>query len=751
MSGGKGDDQFAQYAAAVAQELWGEPNKALSSKNELRFGDRGSRSVDLTKGTWHDHKEGIGGGVLSLIERETGKTVKGGQAVEWLREHGFHVEDRSPPNGSAGSPRQGAGSAQSGDRGEYKPPRFTKGGHRIPADRIPDHAELTRAYDYLEADGTLRYQVVRFDWDDPDHPKGHDKTFLQRRPEPKNRDGWTYSVKGTEPLPYRLPELLEDIANGDEVFIVEGEKKVDMLRDIGVPATCNSGGGKKFPEALVDWFKDASVTLLGDNDDVGREHVKLVAARLAPVAKRIRALDLPGLPPNGGVDDWLPAGGSADQLYELAARLARPIEAAPYESKFGAVFWRDVDAEGPAYEYLIKDLLTRGEMSMTAGESGSGKTFFVLGQAMAVCRGVEFFGRRVRQGGVIYQAGEGARAFRRKRLRAYREHFGCQDENVPFVLLEKPIDLYSSEDHTEAFIEEARALARYMHVPLELIVIDTLSKATPGINENDSADIGRVLERCDRIRRATGAHIQIVHHMNAEGAKPRGHTSLLANIETVIVTRKVEDHHDADGRMVREFELRKQKEGEAGTKTRFVLQEVKIGIDEDGDPITSCVVARPSGSAADASKPVEHPQGVTLGGQNAKVLRALYDVLETKGIFAPAELGLPFGTQVASRKDHGARYAELESPDDRKPEEMAEDERKAFGDRLRQQLKRARDLLYTKKIIGLDEQWIWLTGKQVQGFGPPPGTQRKEKKKEEEPVAPENLPFAAEDFDPMDM
>ncbi len=746
MSGAKdaSGEQFARYAEAVGRELLGEPNKKLSSKTELRWGDRGSVSLDIGKGTFFSHKDNEGGGVLWLIQREK-SLAEPRQAVEWMKANDFPVEDREPPRQQQPSTQGG------GQQREYKPPRHTKAGHRIPADRIPDHAELTKVYDYREAAGTLRYQVVRFDWDDPEHEKGHDKTFLQRRPDSKNRDGWSYSVKGIEPLPYRLPELLADIEAGEEIFIVEGEKKVDLLRDhLGVPATCNSGGSGKWPELLVDHFRGASVTIIGDNDEAGQKHVRLVGGKLAPIAKRVRALDIPGLPPKGSVDDWIPAGGTAERLYELAASLGRPIDAQPFESRFGAVLWRDIDAPGPVHEYLIKGLLSASEMSMVAGESQSGKTFLVLDAAMSIARGVPFFGRRVRQGAVIYQAGEGARAVRRKRLKAYRTHFNCADENVPFALLEKPIDLYASDDQTEAFIEEVRALSRQMGAPPALIVIDTFSKATPGINENDSADVGRVLERGDRIRLATGAHVMFVHHMNAEGAKPRGHTSLLANLETVVITRKLADHHDKDNRIVREFELAKQKDGEAGSKTKFVLPVIQIGTDEDGDPVTSCIVAPPSG---EAGAEIRKEEGIQLGGANAKVLRSLYEVIEKNGVFAPPSLGLPQGWLVANRKDHGARYAELETPDDRRPEDMEEAERKAFSDRLRQQLKRARDLLYTKKIIGMDGDWIWLTGKPVQGFGPAPGTKREREKKTtaaKSETAPSGSPAPFADDDLID-
>ena len=82
---------LSQHMAAVATRLLGEPNKALSSQLEWRYGTRGSLSVDLEKGTWFDHELNVGGGVIDLICRETGQS--NGAAFEWLCAEGFDVDE----------------------------------------------------------------------------------------------------------------------------------------------------------------------------------------------------------------------------------------------------------------------------------------------------------------------------------------------------------------------------------------------------------------------------------------------------------------------------------------------------------------------------------------------------------------------------------------------------------------------------------------------------------------------------------
>ena len=73
----------------VARELLGEPNPHHGKPGELRYGTRGSLSVDVGNGRWFDHERRIGGGVLELIIRERGGTKA--EARRWLKERGSYT------------------------------------------------------------------------------------------------------------------------------------------------------------------------------------------------------------------------------------------------------------------------------------------------------------------------------------------------------------------------------------------------------------------------------------------------------------------------------------------------------------------------------------------------------------------------------------------------------------------------------------------------------------------------------------
>lgn len=254
---------YGRHLREVAIALMGEPQSKRGK--EWRYGTHGSLAIDTEEGKWYDHESEEGGGTLDLIMRETGRATLRA-AIAWLEEQGYEQPSKPVP--------------------QAKKPR----------------AKIAETYDYVDDNGELRYQVVRME----------PKTFRQRKPD---GDGWSWSVKGVDPLPYRLPEILAKPSA--TVIIAEGEKDVDRLTDMGFTATCNSGGAGKWPESLSPWFKGRRVVLLPDNDDAGRKHAELVAASLHPVADSVRVVYLPGLPEKGDPCDWIDAGGTKEALVAM--------------------------------------------------------------------------------------------------------------------------------------------------------------------------------------------------------------------------------------------------------------------------------------------------------------------------------------------------------------------------------------------------------------------------------------------------
>lgn len=166
-------------------------------------------------------------------------------------------------------------------------------------------------YDYVDADGQLVYQVVRY----PNKPNG-DKDIKQRRPDGK--DGWIYKVRGMPKLLYHLPDTIAAAKAGRTILIVEGEKDCDRARTtLGLAATTNSEGAGKWPQDQSHHLTGARVIIIPDNDPTGRDHAQKVAASVAPYAARVQVVELPGVPVKGDLSDYLDAGGTIDDLTQL--------------------------------------------------------------------------------------------------------------------------------------------------------------------------------------------------------------------------------------------------------------------------------------------------------------------------------------------------------------------------------------------------------------------------------------------------
>ncbi|NLH83416.1 MAG: AAA family ATPase, partial [Phyllobacteriaceae bacterium] len=521
---------FVDLMEPVARRLLGDPNPHLSSKDEWRFGTRGSLSVKVGgphKGTWNDHEAATGGGVLDLIAREKGGDRKG--AADWLKQE-FGLADERP-----------------------EPLR----------DRRP-----VATYAYTDENGELLFEVVRFE----------PKDFRQRRPD--ERGGFVWNLKGVRLVPYRLPDLIEDLAQDRTVFLVEGEKDVDRLRSLGIPASCNPAGAGKWRDDFSTVFDGADVVILPDNDDAGREHAAKVARSLVGHASRVRVIELPNLPRKGDVSDWLRAGGTVEALHELVDQ--SPVWRPKTPTRLPVVWYGDEDA-APPLSWLVKGLLVDGGLSAIYGPPGTSKSFLALDLALHVAHGRNWFGRRVTPSAVLYVSGEGASGMR-LRQKAWRQEKG-NGTRAPFGLMPTSINLFDDDTGAEMLVADVKAHAAALDVPIRLIVLDTLSRMIGSGDEDKARDINVVVQHAEKIQRETGAHVLIVHHSGKDRDRGmRGSNALLGAADAVIEISRHEESGICEGKIV------KVKDGSADVPLKYTLRQSVLGVDEDGEDITSCVV-----------------------------------------------------------------------------------------------------------------------------------------------------------------
>lgn len=113
----------------------------------------------------------------------------------------------------------------------------------------------------------------------------------------------------SEAVPYRLHEIIKD----ERVFILEGEKKADLLASWGLTATClDSGAKSKWHDRYTPFFEGKEVVIVPDNDTAGEEYLQTIATALYGKVKSLKVLRLPGLKNKEDIIDWVKQGGRAD-------------------------------------------------------------------------------------------------------------------------------------------------------------------------------------------------------------------------------------------------------------------------------------------------------------------------------------------------------------------------------------------------------------------------------------------------------
>lgn len=275
---------------------------------------------------------------------------------------------------------------------------------------------------------------------------------------------------------------------------------------------------------------------------------------------------------------------------------------------------------------LVKGLLDQGAMTVLYGDSNVGKTFVAMDLGWHIAQGRPYSGLKVSGGLVLYVAAEGGLAAKR-RVRALREKYGAAGGR--FKLLVSPVNLRNPDADLGPLLE---LIAGLDERPV-LIVIDTLSRAMAGGDENSSVDMGALVRAFDAIRAATLAHLLVVHHTGKDAAKgARGHSLLRAATDTELEVAE------------RRISATKQRDLEGAWETGFSLEVKTLGLDSEGDPVTSCTVRLGDVSEVRVGVPSAAERDVL---DAIKIIKATSPKGDDKGV-SVAELIRYFGDNLST-------------------------------------------------------------------------------------------------------
>lgn len=307
-------------------------------------------------------------------------------------------------------------------------------------------------------------------------------------------------------------------------------------------------------------YPDIKIVIAADNDEsgTGKKYADIASAKYNCMVI---------MPPNTG---------DCNDLFIRAGIDA--VKALLNNKRYKLLGTNEINAMQPI-EWCIKDILPTRGVAAIFGPSGSGKSFLTLDACIAIAEGKPYwFGYRVKQCPVVYIALEGKEGYK-LRIEAWKVKNG-RDIPANFHFIMQPFKLNDNKDVLD-ILEVIPQGA--------IVVIDTLSKAAHAIDENGSKDMSLILDAAQHIADSINGLVWLVGHTGKDATKGlRGWSGIVgaldANIETTGDRKSLTKSWTSD----------KVKDGITGDAFDFSLEIIDLGIDKDGDAVTSCVIATDS-------------------------------------------------------------------------------------------------------------------------------------------------------------
>lgn len=315
------------------------------------------------------------------------------------------------------------------------------------------------------------------------------------------------------------------------------------------------------------------IVIVADNDESG------VGVKYAEQASAKYGARIVMPPERGDANDYVQNGGDLLALLE------------PKQDDW-LISADDFSSQPAPISWLVKGWLQDEALIMVHGPSGGGKTFIVLDWCLSIAGGIDsWFGTRVKNGEVVYLAGEGHHGLR-GRVAAWKQKRGVT--KLSMWLSRDGCDLNTPEGY-QRVVSNLRA----MNIKPKIIVVDTLHRFLQG-DENSSQDAKTMLDACGSLISEFGCSVCLVHHTGVSDEaqhRARGSSAWRGALDIEISISPPKN----DGPI--EIIQRKSKDAEMSEPLYCDLVSVPITgwFDEDNEPVSSAVIEQ-SDAPIDAKK-----------------------------------------------------------------------------------------------------------------------------------------------------
>ena len=571
----------------VLVALLGEPE--TKNDTEWRWGKKGSLSVDLgsKRGCWFSHEDEDGGGITKLLawkwklDPDTDRDEINQRAIALLE--GLPKE-KSEPFSAKENPEDNKWSSDEAIKTFWEPAGELSEQHgkaylrsrKIDPAKIPTSSVRELSHKSNKAPGTNSFPAVNCLLTDMDDSKVG--VHAIRCPHGVKLDKASKITSGKlKGAAIKLPGRRTE---NDEIVLVEGpEDAMSVYQETGIEtwAVCSLGNLSAAPVRAGQ-----RVVVIGDADEKSEDRTRAACTELAERCAGVRLIFPSG--DHKDPNDILVADPEkAAEVFRDLIERAEPVqgEAKPETERRRLISAAEMLANVGPTDWLIERYLELDTVSLMYGQPKTGKTFVALDMALSIAAGIPFHGCPVKQGAVIYVAGEGHGGLAR-RVKAW-----CLEHNVD----PKTLPIYFSTrgqalteiDEAAALLQEIADCAEQSDLPIRMIVIDTLNRNFGGADENSTKDMTAFIANIDLMRTTHDATVLILHHSgHGTDNRARGSSALFAAVDANMKVTK------RDNNILLTMEVMK----DAETPSPISFETLVVEINEPGDESASSLVLR---------------------------------------------------------------------------------------------------------------------------------------------------------------
>ncbi len=531
---------WIRIAPDVAKQLLGEPTK--TSSNELRWGSKGSMALNLSEGTFYDHEQGVGGGVIDLIKHlnEDVNTV--------LKQFGYDLALHSNDSLLSG----------------FNPPKIeaTSSARSFTREQMIDL--------YKQSIVSLKYNdnfmVLRF-------PEGH--VIKQKyAPFTLGADGLWALKRPDSPL---MPIYYTDKYPTKPIVINEGEKALRGCEQIigdKLDSCTWHGGVNSWKKA--DWkpILKREVWIFPDNDKAGKECADQLAEHLRKEGCRnIRIIQ----PPEefNEKDDLYDAYDRG--YFKSADEFIGFVDKQKVKLPKGALRFDRADyvlSQVTNPDWLITEVFERNRLITVFGAPKSGKSFIAIAMACAVARGSDFYGHKAKKAPVVYLAGEGVSGIKRRLAVFHQSKYGGSLTEAPLFLSNRGSRINEAEEYEK--LETEINLLKQEVGQIGLIIFDTFQRNFSG-DENSAQEVNKFVKAADQLIHDFDCTVLLVHHTGrGNKGRARGSSVLDASIDGEFMVERKDNTVDGEKQMFVKMKQTKNKDGMGMTDKSFIFHEETV-------------------------------------------------------------------------------------------------------------------------------------------------------------------------------